>query len=66
MCFCFDGESALVAYLPDGCRGLLPAASARAPDPIASRPKGRNGQASLEPDDAELSGLLAVVGKRRY
>ena len=29
MCFCFDGESAVVAYLPDECRERLPA-SARA------------------------------------
>ena len=27
MCFCFDGESAVVAHRPDGCRERLPVAS---------------------------------------
>jgi hypothetical protein len=66
MCFCFDGESALVSYQPDGCRDRPPVASARAPGPIASSPHGRNAETSFEPGDTEHRRRLAVVLKQMY
>ncbi|BCM20398.1 hypothetical protein MJ8_41880 [Mesorhizobium sp. J8] len=66
MCFCFDGENALIGDRPGGCRDRLQVASVRAPDPIASSPNGRNVEASFEPGDAEHSRRLAVVLKQMY
>jgi len=37
MCFCFDGESVVTESWPDDCRERLPAASAPASLPTASR-----------------------------
>ena len=66
MCFCFDGESALIGYRPDGCRDRLPIAGARVPDPIASSPSGQNAETSLGPGYAEHSRRLADALEQMY
>lgn len=37
MCFCFDGEHALVAYQPDECREAKPAERAAASRPAEGK-----------------------------
>ncbi|UDL89783.1 hypothetical protein LGH82_32895 [Mesorhizobium sp. PAMC28654] len=63
MCFCFDGESAVAAYRPDGCRERLPAVRGFASPLNASagalfQPGAKR---SSEQGDGEHSRRLAVV-----
>jgi len=67
MCFRFDGENAVVACRPDGCRERLRQASALASQPIASRGEADQFSAagSFEPAEAEhgrrLAGALVAM-----
>ncbi|CCV14651.1 hypothetical protein [Mesorhizobium sp. STM 4661] len=53
MCFCFDGENAVAAYRPDGCRERLPVTRAIACLPIIFHSGPSAAVGSLEPIDAE-------------
>ncbi|ANT52471.1 hypothetical protein [Mesorhizobium amorphae] len=62
MCFCFDGESVVTASWPDDCRERLPAASAPASLPTASRGEPSAAAGSFEAADARhVRGLAAAL-----
>lgn len=61
MCFCFDGESVVTASRPDDCRERLPAASAPAWLPTASRDAPRAAAGSFETVDARHVRHLAAA-----
>jgi hypothetical protein len=48
MCFCFDGESALVGYRPEECSERLPAVRAGLLRPDVSNSYPRDGEGAIE------------------
>lgn len=68
MCFCFDGESAVVAFRPENCRERLPGAGIRAERPTASQwePSQFGAAGSFESTDAAYLHHIAVGMVSQY